>query len=154
MFDKKIDEETVFFEISGNGNFVKINLIGFSHPNAELDWDKNWVKVFVEVKAGAFSGEFDADLMTTDFASFRNELEELYSKLTGTATFSTLEDQVNIKVIGDGIGHLKAECYVMDSPGLGSILQFEIDFDQTYIPNVIRQIEKIINRFPKIGQLN
>lgn len=154
MFDRKIDEETVFFEISGNGNFVKINLLGLSHPNAELDWDKNWVKGFVEVKAGAFSGGFDADFMTTDFANFRSELEELYNKLTGTATFSTLEDQVNIKIVGDGIGHLIAECYVMDIAGLGSKLQFEVDFDQTYIPNVIRELEKIISRFPKTGQLN
>jgi len=144
-------EENIYFEISESGNFIRIELIKQSNPNAELDWDKNWLKGLVKVKAGGFSGEFKADFMTVDFVSFKNELTKLYDKLNGIATFSTLESQVEIKIVGDGIGHLNAECEVMDYAGIGNKLEFEINFDQTHIPKIINQLEKITNRFPKIG---
>jgi len=87
-----MNEETIFFEISESGNFIRINLIGSNHPNAELDWDKNWLKGLVKVKSGGFSGEFKADFMPVDFVSFKNELTKLYDKLNGIATFNTLEN--------------------------------------------------------------
>ncbi len=149
-----MNEETAFFEISESGNFIRIDLIGLNHPNAELDWDKNWVKGFVKVKAGVFLGEFKADFMTTDFVSFKIELAKLYDNLNGIATFNTLESQVEIKIVGDGIGHLKAECEVMDYAGTGNKLEFEIDFDQTHIPKILNQLEKITDIFPKVGELN
>lgn len=149
-----MSEETLFFEIFGNGNSIKITLIGYSFPNAELDWDKNWIKGLVEVKAGAFFGQFGADFITIDFATFKNELSILYDRLNGAAIFTTLENQVNIKITGDGTGHLKAECKVMNEPSFGSKLQFEIDFDQTNIPKTLKQLDKITNKFPKIGELN
>ena len=148
-----MNEETNFFEISENGSFIRIDLIDFNYPYADLDWDKNWISGIVKVKAGAFSGEFKTDFMTVDFVSFKNEMEKLYDKLNGIATFYTLENQVEIKIIGDGIGHLKAECEVMDYAGIGNKLKFEIDFDQTYIPKLLNQLEKITKRFPKIGEL-
>jgi hypothetical protein len=146
-------EENIYFEISESRNFIRIELIKQSNPNAELDWDANWVKGFVKVKAGVFSGEFKAEFMTVDFVSFKNELEKLYYKLNGIATFHTLESQVEIKIIGDGIGHLNAECEVLDYAGTGNKLIFEINFDQTHIPKILNQLEKITNRFPKIGKL-
>jgi hypothetical protein len=148
-----MNEETNFFEISENGSFIRIDLIDYNYPYADLDWDKNWISGIVKVKAGAFSGEFKTDFMTVDFVSFKNEMEKLYDKLNGIATFYNLENQVEIKIIGDGIGHLKAECEVMDYAGIGNKLKFEIDFDQTYIPKLLNQLEKITRRFPKIGEL-
>ena len=73
--------------------------------------------------------------------------------LNGIATFHTLESQVEIKIVGDGIGHLKAECEVMDYAGTGNKLVFEINFDQTHIPKILNQLEKITKKFPKIGEL-
>ena len=148
-----MSEENVYFEISESGNFIRIELIKQSHPNAEMDWDANWVKGFVNVKAGCFLGEFKAEFMTIDFVSFRNELAKLYDKLNGIATFHTLENQVEIKIVGDGIGHLNAEIEVMDFAGMGNKLKFEINFDQTHIPKLLNELEKIIHKFPKIGEL-
>ena len=132
-----INENSTYFEISESGNLIRIELVGYNHPNAELDWDKNWVRGIVSVKAGGFYGEFKADFMTVDFVSFKNELAKLYDKLNGIATFHTIEEQVVVKVTGDGIGHLKADCVVMDYAGTGNRLVFEIDFDQTHIPGIL-----------------
>lgn len=148
-----MSEEKTHFEISESGNLIRIELIGLNHPNAELDWDKNWIRGIVNVKAGAFSGEFKADFMTVDFVSFKNELAKLYEKLNGIATFYTLEEQVMVKVVGDRIGHLKADCVVMDNAGIGNRLEFEIDFDQTHIPKILNQLERITVKFPQVGEL-
>lgn len=64
-----------------------------------------------------------------------------------------MENQVDIKIKGDGIGHLNAECEVMDFAGMGNKLIFEINFDQTHIPKLLNELGKIISKFPKIGEL-
>ena len=148
-----MNDDTIHLEISGNGNFLRIEPLKWSHPNAEMDWDKNWITVTLYVKAGAFHGEFGADFMTIDFINFRNELIKLYDNLNGIARFHTLEEQIGIQITGDGFGHLTAECFAMDYSGIGNKLQFEIDFDQSYIPIILKQLEVITSKFPKIGEL-
>lgn len=148
-----MNENSTYFEISENGNLIRIDILGLNYPNAEDDWDRNCLKSIISAKADAFSGNFKADLMTTDFETFKNELTNLYDKLKGIATFNTLESQVDIKITGDGIGHLKAKCEVMDYAGIGNKLEFEIDFDQTQIPKIVNQLENIITKFPVSGDL-
>lgn len=147
------DENSTYFEIKESGNLIKIEVFGLQYPNADDDWDRNWLTSIVSVKAGVFSGKFKANLMTTDFETFKNQIIKLYNKLDGVATFYTLESQANIKIIGDGIGHLDAQCEVMDNVGFGNKLNFKINFDQTQIPKLINQLEKITKEFPIKGEL-
>ncbi|MAB37481.1 MAG: hypothetical protein CL525_00215 [Aequorivita sp.] len=139
---------TGYLIIEDSENFVRIDIIGLNYPDAELDWDKNWINCLISVKAGAFSGKFNADLMTFDFKKFQEELKSLYKKLDGTANFTTLENQLNIKITGDGIGHFNAKCNLMDNSSFGNELCCEIDFDQTQIPELLNQLEKITAEFP------
>src|SRR5436190_10246092 len=104
-----MDKNNVYFEISAGGNSIRIELLGLIYPNAELDWDENWVSSTVYVKAGAFSGVFKAEFLIVEFSSFKDQLVKLYDKLNGVAVFDALEEQVEINIIGDGIGHLKAK---------------------------------------------
>lgn len=142
-----INENSTFFEITGNGNFIRIELSNFNDLSTELSWSENWIKAIVHVKAGAFSGDFKADLTTWEFLTFKKELIVLYEKLNGSATFDTLEKQVVIKVSGDGIGHLIADCDLEDQAGFGNRLNLKIYFDQTFLPELIRQLEKITAKF-------
>jgi hypothetical protein len=137
-----------FFEISGNGNFIRIELLGLNYPNADMQSDANWISGNVSVQAGAFSGNFKMEFETTDFPSFKIQLEKLYEKLNGFAVFYTIENQVEIKISGDGNGHLNAACEVVDFPGYGNKLNFEIDFDQTHLPKIIAQLLQIMNKYP------
>ncbi|MBK7484233.1 MAG: hypothetical protein IPI72_16170 [Flavobacteriales bacterium] len=143
--------ETTYFEIGDSRDFIRIDLIALSFPNAELDWDRNWIKSIVTVKAGGFSGQFHCNLMTIDFQQFEQQLAPLYNRLDGTAIFDTMEGQVSIKINGDGIGHFGANCSVMDFAGTGNQLDFEIGFDQTNISDMIRQLGTIIKLFPVSG---
>ena len=141
-------KEITFFELKGSGEFLRINVIGLAHPDAKEDWDRKWVKSKVSLKAGGFIGQFACDLMTSDFQQIKEQLSELYEKLDGIAIFDTIEDQIKIKIKGDGIGHFMADCIVMDSPGTGNSLEFELEFDQTYIPEMINQLENITRTLP------
>jgi len=136
-----------------SGDFVRIDVNGLKYPNAELDWDRNWLSSVISVKAGAFSGKFKANLMTTDFEIFKRELKIVYKNLDRAATFEGIESQVTINIKGDGIGHLNAKCWLMDFAGTGNELKFEIDFDQTQIPELINQLERITAEFPTTGEL-
>jgi hypothetical protein len=152
--DMMTNEINTYFEVSDNENSIRIEIVELISPDAELDFDSNWLKSIISIKAGAFSGKFKANLMTTNFELFKFELDKLYDKLDGTATFATLESQVEMKIIGDGLGHLKADCMVMDNAGFGNKLEFKIAFDQTKIPKIINQLEKIMSKFPKSGNLD
>jgi hypothetical protein len=147
------DSDTKYFELKDSGDFIRIDLLKLTYPDAKLDWDNNWIKSNVRVKAGAFTGQFDIELMTTDFEKFKQELSRLYDKLDGTALFDTLEGQVVIKIKGDGIGHFEADCSVMDYAGTGNKLEFELNFDQTIIPELVRQLDTICKHYPISGDL-
>lgn len=147
------DQNLLYFEIKESGNLIKIEIVGLQYPSADDHWDRNWLTCIVYVKAGVFAGKFRANLMTTDFELFKRGMIKLYDKLDGVATFYTLESQVDIKIIGDGIGHLEAQCEVMDNVGFGNKLNFKINFDQTQIQGIINQLEKITNEFPITGEL-
>ena len=118
-----------------------------------MDWDKNWINVHVIVQAGGFSGKFSAYVMPIDFKSFEAQLRNLYDKLKGFANFETLEDQIAIRIQGNESGNMLAKCEVMDQAGIGNKLIFEIEFDQSYIPNILRQLENIKSKFPVEGEL-
>lgn len=143
-----------FFELTESRSFIRLELMNSIYPNAELVWDRNWVKSNVSVRVGGFSGQFETDLRTNDFEKFKKDLVILYDKLDGTASFDTLEGQVNITIKGDGIGHFEAACVVMDKPGTGNTLEFELNFDQTSIPEILQQLDNISTKYPVLGKSN
>mgnify|MGYP003110328123 CR=1 FL=1 len=145
--------ENIYFELKDSGDFIRIELMNLNYPNAELDWDKNWIASKVIVNAGGFSGQFECDLMTTDFEKFKQSLSLLYNKLDGLSSFDTMEGQVEIKIKGDGIGHFEADCSVMDDAGMGNKLDFKISFDQTIIPELVNQLNDITKAYPISGDL-
>lgn len=149
-----MEQEPVFFELTDSGNFLRITVLNQSYTNASDNWDKNWINCRIQAKSGAFSGTFDAQFMTTDFESFKQQLRRVYESLKGTANFHCLDDYVNIIVTGDGIGHLKAKCTLMESNIPLNELTFELEFDQTYLPDIISQLNNITRTFPIIGDFS
>lgn len=106
-----------------------------------------WLDCEVEVVAGGFSGRFRASLRTADFASFRKQLQRLYRKLEGVASFTTLEEQLALSLTGDGKGHITVEGTAIDFAGTGNRLLFEFAIDQTYLPRVIAELQRVEHDF-------
>jgi hypothetical protein len=143
--------DDIYFEITDGPDIIKIEPLKWTHTDAELDWDKNWIHSRITVKGGAFRGQFYCDLMTTDFEFFKRELKKICDSLKGQAEFKTLEGQIQIKIEGDGLGYFSVDCEVMDEAGIGNKLNIAMAFDQTQIPDFVRQLEKIVKQFPIQG---
>ena len=141
----------IYFEITDVNNIIRLEPMSFIYPNAELDWDRNWVKTIVTAKGGVFKGQFVAEFMTIDFETFKRQLKNLYTNFNATAKFEPLEEQLVLKIKGDGSGHFKVECEATPEPHLGQTLIFSISFDQTEIKELTRQLEMITKSFPIEG---
>lgn len=89
-------------------------------------------------------------MQISDLERLRQQLEYLYRNLKGRAEFQTLEGDITIGFTGDGLGHFTTECRVVDFLGSASVLNTEIIFDQTFIPDLIRQLDMILELYPLI----
>jgi hypothetical protein len=147
------DEQDIYFEISNNGNLIRLEPIESVKYDSELDWDKNWIKTKVIVKGGNFAGQYFGDFLTIDLENFKLDLHRLYDNLNSTVRFCDLEGYLDIRIIGDGIGHFVVKVRACDVPGIyGSELSFEMTFDQTEIKGLERQLYEITKRYPMIGE--
>ena len=113
-----------------------------------LRGDEHWIESDVTVRAGAFRGEFRASLRPEEFVAFRADLERLHRELQGLGRFDSMEGWVAIEIRGDGRGHFEGSCQLRDRAGDGNLLKCEIEFDQTDIPAMLKQLADIRTAFP------
>ena len=140
-------DSEIYFEITDGPDIIKIEPLQWTHPTADNDWDRNWIWSRVTVKAGAFRGQFSCNLFSSDFELFKRSLKKAYDNLKETATFKTMEEQIEINCVGDGLGHFSVDCKAMDEAGTGNELRLTMSFDQTTIPDLVRQLDNITKVF-------
>ena len=144
------EQDDIFFSLNEDNDSIVVIPMESINYNSELSWDKNWIKTKIAIKAGAFTGNYIGEFMTHDFVNFKKELQNLYVNLNSSAGFNDLEGYLKIDIQGDGLGHLNVTYSASDKPGYGSTLTSNFYLDQTYIPNLIRQLDEIIELFPVI----
>jgi len=113
--------------------------------------EHGWVSCELTVKAGAWSGSYAAELRTPEFPLFREQLEQLRREPTAIAVFETLEGQLKLRLIGDRRGHIRVRGRAMDKAGIGNQLEFGLEIDQSYLPELIAKLKLIEKRFPARG---
>jgi len=77
-----------------------------------------------------------------------SQLRPLFETLRGSAQFATLEEQLVLRLTGDGKGHIQLHGEMADQPGIGNRLHFALQFDQSQLGESIRALETIISKFP------
>ena len=127
---------------------VQIEVQGYQYQPTGEYYDDNWLSVQISILAGSFRGKINASFLTADFASFLSQLRLLHETLQGSAEFKTMEEQLYLKLIGDGKGHIELEGELKDRPGVSNQLNFTLQFDQTQLRESISQLEKIVSAFP------
>ena len=130
---------------------ITIDVRSYERPASGEYWDDNWLVTNISVVVGGFCGRVGANIMTAELVRFSEELYVLYERLTGTAEFTTLEGQLLLKLTGDGRGHIQLEGQVLDQAGIGNRLSFALDFDQTFLPQSMRDLDSILHAFPVRG---
>ena len=121
-------------------------------PSAEDYWDGNWLVVQVTVAMGSWRGEFEAGLRSTEFEQFLAGVRHLQENLDSAAEFTTDEGWLHLRLMGDGLGHIRVEGRATDQPGTSDALSFRTDFDQTYLSALIPELEAVMTAFPVRGE--
>ncbi len=104
---------------------------------------------YFEVDFNVFAGGFEG--VTSDYLSlgaltlFGTQLEALYKTLQGEAFLGTLERNFSVELRGDGLGHVTVQFDVMDNT---ACLKFAAEIDQTFLPELINQVRKVLTAFP------
>lgn len=145
-----VDENA--FIISDSGNTLVIKPYRRTHPECTDYWDGNWVRTKIDLRVGCFQASVDADLRVDELASFRNQLDVIYNELKGEAQLTSLEHWIELRILGDGLGHFDVRGSLRDEPSFGNVLHFRLYFDQTSIPEMITNLDRIFESFPIFGR--
>jgi hypothetical protein len=147
-----MESECVVVVRSGSGMQLTLEPTSRSHAGAADFWDGNWLNCRVTVTAGGFRGEYVASLRSNEFVAFRRDLEKLYEVLHGQGGFHSMEEWVELQVIGDGRGHFRGTCRLRDEAGIGNLLECALEFDQSDIPEMLKGLRRIERKFPVVGK--
>ena len=132
------------------GEHVLVRVLSRNHPGLFDRGDENWLTCELHVAAGGFRGGFRADLRTEDFQGFLDEAEGLSRALEGTASFSTMEEQMALTLTGDGRGHVRVRGELVDAPGSDNRLRFSFEIDRSYLPQICNSLEVVLAAFPVV----
>jgi hypothetical protein len=127
---------------------VEIQVNGYERSPVGEFFDDNWVRVVVVIAVGGLSGKYAAAFLTSDFVEFREELQTLHRSLQGKASFSTMEEQLSLKLTGNGRGGIELKGLAADFPGSNNRLEFVLQLDQGHLPKVLAGLDEILNEFP------
>jgi hypothetical protein len=110
--------------------------------------DDNWLTVEIQICVGGFRGKTGAAILTGELVAFMSQLRPLFETLQGSAQFATLEEQLILRLTGDGKGHIQLHGEMADQPGIGNRLYFTLQFDKSQLGESIRALETVISKFP------
>jgi len=127
---------------------IEIDVLRYEQPAGGEYYNDNWLTTQIRIRAGGFRGKVDAPLLTGELAAFLAGLRPLYDPLCGTAEFLTMEDQLHLRLVGDGKGHVELTGEVLDQAGIGNRLHFTIQIDQSLLRAAIHKLERVTAEFP------
>jgi hypothetical protein len=84
-----LDESPAFRIGFSNRERVIVRPSRRERPEADDYSDGNWVEATIDIAAGAFRGEYEAQLRAEEFVRFRDQVRRLCENLGGCARFPT-----------------------------------------------------------------
>ncbi len=109
--------------------------------------DRAWLLTRVSVRAGQWTGKFKACVRMEEFVAFRRRLKSLKSAPGQVATCGSLENWLELRVSAESSGQLLVQGAAIDECGTGNLLKFNFEIDQSELPNIIAQLEGIVQTF-------
>ena len=121
---------------------------GYERAPVSEYWDDNWLRVDIRVRAGGFRGKASATIITSELTRFLSELRPLTETLNSSAEFATMEEQMRLRLTGDGKGHVELRGKVSDQAGVSDRLHFTLQFDQSKLSASTHELERVTSEFP------
>ena len=127
---------------------VEVTVLGYEREATGEFYDDNWLSCEIRVRAGAFSGNFPASFLTSEFTQLQQSLERLYRDLRGDVVFESMENQLELKFTCDSVGHIAVLGTAQDQAGIGNKLAFSMSFDQTYLQRLVQALGHVVHAYP------
>ena len=138
--------------IRGEGFELVLHVDRYEFPAETTGPDANWVFADLEVRLrriASFDVSRELTLRTDQLEAFRDELSALDRQLTGEATLSHLEDEVEVTIrLKRGKGTLSG--FVEDH----SCARLEFDHiatDQSHVGQTLAEVDAVVRAFPVRG---
>lgn len=109
---------------------------------------EDWLHFLITVKAEPFSGTFKWEVMPLELKRFRDELKRIYKdlKVNSVATLSGLNRGVFIKFEVLNTGNINGTYELCNDFDIESpVLSGKLFFDQTYLPDIIDDIQSLLD---------
>lgn len=136
------------FTITGEAAKIVVDLISRNDQRTEDYWDANWIYTKIEIVIPEYQACLAGDLRTDEISSFLEGLRNLSNSSSTCAELTTLEELIHLKATISKIGQIK---WRGKAKGEKGVLDFEFLSDQSYLPQLISQLELVMQEFPVKG---
>ena len=136
-------------EITDGDSCLTIEVLKRLYPDGDF-WDRNWVGVTIRATLPGFQAAFNNEMYLSELERFYQDLQKIYTELSGSARLSACEGFLNLTVEIGHAGHLHWSVELTHSLGSGdeAHLEFTMLSDQSYLPSLLAQMEQIAEEFP------
>ncbi|MBD1877338.1 hypothetical protein [Coleofasciculus sp. FACHB-T130] len=141
------------FTVKGNQEKVIIDIQGINNLDTDDYWDRTWINSEIEIILPGYHANFFGDIRTEEIFSFLEQLKEMSQTLSGVAELNTMEGLMNLKAEMNNLGHIQWNGKTTYPIGNGNTLTFNFSNDQSFLANLITELQMIKKHFPIIGNL-
>jgi hypothetical protein len=129
-------------------SFIALEIDGYEQPDTTWPVDANRLLAVLRYHAIRTGGSLPITIETQDLAQLRRQLLEAHTDLGATISFAPSSGYFSLIAEGDGRGHYAMRCSVGRGSRGVTIASFEIEFDQSYLPEIIEQLDEALERYP------
>src|SRR5260370_1611795 len=117
---------------------IVIGRIGADHVSINLtDHSTDWIDGTLGISAGPWSGTCRCSFYRGELSQFAADIEKLYEDLARVAQLSPIEPHLELRVTGDGKGHILVEGKAQHRLSGGTSLEFTMELDQTELRPIL-----------------
>ncbi len=139
-------------EIRGAGAFVRLDFQHRAYPEKQDHWDGNWVVTRIQAEVPGFRADFTDQVHLGDVVRFYEEVLKMHVTLSGQATLAMMEEFLSVTGELDPRGALRWSARLARSFRSGTHLHLAWEADQSYLPELIRQLEEALIAFQVRGR--
>ena len=138
----------VKFTVRGENANVTISVKWREFPDLHDYHDGNWLISDITIMVPGFKGSFDFCLDAPALAGFLQELNQMKATVSGSASFTPIEPSISLVGEMTNMRQIRWKGIAQYPLGYGSELDFEFESDQSYLPEVISELENVLSLFP------
>ena len=143
-------DEDAAVAFAAGGAVLRLTLMGRPFPESEHAWDRDALRARIEAASHPFSGAFDAMTSSRELAMLREQLAGLASRV-GEAIehgFAFRDGYLRLVFALQRGGALTVHVEVHPDPANETVLRFDVEADQSYLPIWLEALGHALERFP------